>query len=613
MNDYSLWEARGTLLIALPDKHQLNFKIHKDAKTLMEIIEKRFGGNKETKKVQKTLLKKQYENFTCSSSESLDQIHDMLQKLIRQLEILRETLSQEDINLNLKICEAETKSSSSASTSTQNIAFVSSNSINNPISAAASVSVVSAKLPTSALLNVDTLSNAKTGRHLGANRPTSIGFDMSKVECYNCQRKGHFARECRSPKDTRRNGAAEPQRRNVPVETFTSNELVSQCDGVGSYDWSFQVEEEPTNYALMAFTFSSSSSSDNELRDNALVILRYKFKKAEQERDDLKLKLEKFQTSSKNLSQLYQSGDGCHVVPPPYTGTFMPPKSNLVFHNAPNVSDSKDDMDADKDVTLKKVTDIAKEVATDAEIKENEVEPVELQEVVKVVTTAKLITKVVTAASTIITAAALQLTIVAAPTLTTAPIAAKKEKGEKVDNAVMRYQALKRKPQTEAQARKNMMIYLRNMAGFKMDYFKGMKYDDIRLIFEKYFNSNVGFLEKTKEQMEEEDSRALKRIMTNKDDDVCTEATPLTRKVLVVDYKIYTENNKPYYMIIRADGSPQLFLSFLSLLGNFDREDLEVLWQLVKERFASSKRTNFSDDFLLTTLTYMFEKPDVQA
>nr|GEX69457.1 putative ribonuclease H-like domain-containing protein [Tanacetum cinerariifolium] len=70
----------------------------------------------------------------------------------------------------------------------------------------------------------------RTGRNLEANGPTSMGFDMSKVECYNCHRKGHFARECRSPKDTRKNGAAEPQRRNVLVETSTSNALVSQCD-----------------------------------------------------------------------------------------------------------------------------------------------------------------------------------------------------------------------------------------------------------------------------------------------------------------------------------------------------------------------------------------------
>nr|GFD06719.1 hypothetical protein [Tanacetum cinerariifolium] len=89
----------------------------------------------------------------------------------------------------------------------------------------------------------------------------SMGFDMSKVECYNCHRKGHFAKECRSPKDSKKNGATEPQRRSVPVETSTSNALVSQCDGVGSYDWSYQADEEPANYALMAFSSSSSSSN----------------------------------------------------------------------------------------------------------------------------------------------------------------------------------------------------------------------------------------------------------------------------------------------------------------------------------------------------------------
>nr|GFB40537.1 hypothetical protein [Tanacetum cinerariifolium] len=58
-----------------------------------------------------------------------------------------------------------------------------------------------------------------------------MGFDMAKVECYNCHKKGHFARECRSPKDSRRTDVAEPQKRTVPVETLTSNALVSQCDG----------------------------------------------------------------------------------------------------------------------------------------------------------------------------------------------------------------------------------------------------------------------------------------------------------------------------------------------------------------------------------------------
>nr|GEX96110.1 hypothetical protein [Tanacetum cinerariifolium] len=85
--------------MALPDKHQLKFNSHKDAKTLMEAIKNKFGGNTETKKVQKTLLKQQYENFIGSHSESLDQIHDRLQKLVSQLEIHRVSLSQEDVNL----------------------------------------------------------------------------------------------------------------------------------------------------------------------------------------------------------------------------------------------------------------------------------------------------------------------------------------------------------------------------------------------------------------------------------------------------------------------------------------------------------------------------------
>nr|GFB95658.1 hypothetical protein [Tanacetum cinerariifolium] len=155
----------------------------------------------------------------------------------------------------------------------------------------------------------------------------------------------------------------------------------------------------------------------------------------------------------------------------------------------------------------------------------------------------------------------------------------------KEDHAIKRYQVLKRKPQTEAQSRKNMMVYLNNVVGYKIDYFKGMSYDDIRPIFERSFDSNVAFLIKSKEQMDEEDSRVLKRlnetpakkaakrrkldeeeedlkrhlqIVPNEDDDVYTEATPLSRKVPVVDYEIIEMNNKPYYKIIRADGTHQL-------------------------------------------------------
>nr|GEU91987.1 hypothetical protein [Tanacetum cinerariifolium] len=176
---------------------------------------------------------------------------------------------------------------------------------------------------------------------------------------------------------------------------------------------------------------------------------------------------------------------------------------------------------------------------------------------------------------------------------------------------VMRYQALKRKPMTEAQERKNMMIYLKNMAGFKMEFFKGMTYSEIRPIFEKYYNSIQAFLKKGKKEIEEEGSK--RKIVANDDDDVYIEATPLVSKVCVIDYQIHYENNKPYYKIIRVDGTHKLFLRFITLLKNFDREDLETLWKLVKERFESTEPKNFSNDFLLKILKIMFEKPNVEA
>nr|GFB63971.1 hypothetical protein [Tanacetum cinerariifolium]GFB70725.1 hypothetical protein [Tanacetum cinerariifolium] len=163
----------------------------------------------------------------------------------------------------------------------------------------------------------------------------------------------------------------------------------------------------------------------------------------------------------------------------------------------------------------------------------------------------------------------------------------------------MRYQALKRKPVTEAHARKNMMVYLKNMIGFKMDFFKGMNYTEIRPIFEKHFNSIWAF----SEERRKEDRRRGKQEKNS----------PLALKVPVVDYQIYTEHNKPYYQIIKADGTHKLFLSFISLLRNFDIEDLEMMRKIVQERFESSKPKNFSDDFLLNALKIMFEKPNVEA
>nr|GFC29932.1 hypothetical protein [Tanacetum cinerariifolium] len=147
-----------------------------------------------------------------------------------------EDKSLDDLFNSLKIYESEVKHSYSLGTDSQNLAFVSStpaDSTNDSVTAAVNVSAVGTKMSTSTLPNMAMLTMRarkflqKTGRNLGVNGPTSMGFDMEKVECYNYHRKCHFARECRSPKDSRRTAVAEPQRRNVPVETSTSNALVS--------------------------------------------------------------------------------------------------------------------------------------------------------------------------------------------------------------------------------------------------------------------------------------------------------------------------------------------------------------------------------------------------
>nr|GFD49420.1 ribonuclease H-like domain-containing protein [Tanacetum cinerariifolium] len=96
----------------------------------------------------------------------------------------------------------------------------------------------------------------KIGRKLTVNGNETIGFDKSKVECYNYHKSGHYARECRALRN-QDNKHKESTRRSVFVETSASTALVS-CDGLGRYDWSDQAEE-GSNYALMAF---SSSSSD---------------------------------------------------------------------------------------------------------------------------------------------------------------------------------------------------------------------------------------------------------------------------------------------------------------------------------------------------------------
>ncbi|GJZ66431.1 putative ribonuclease H-like domain-containing protein [Tanacetum coccineum] len=307
-------KARSTLMMGIPNEHQLKFNSIKDAKLLLEAVEKRCGGNSATKKTQRNLLKKQYENFTAPSSEILDQTFDRLQKLVSQLKLLDEKLLQEDVNQkllkslspewnthavvwrnktdldtmsmddlynNLKVYEPEVKGMSSSSSSTQNMAFVSTS--NEAVNAAHGVTTASTQVNTTYSINIDNLSDVvicsffasqpnspqlahkdlqqihpddieemdlrwqidmvtmrarrflkNTRRKLTVNGNETIGFDKSKVECYNCHKRGHFARECRAPRN-QDNKNKESSRRSVHVETSTSTALVS-CDGLGGYD-----------------------------------------------------------------------------------------------------------------------------------------------------------------------------------------------------------------------------------------------------------------------------------------------------------------------------------------------------------------------------------------
>ncbi|GJV97400.1 hypothetical protein Tco_1548977 [Tanacetum coccineum] len=92
-------KARGLLLMALPNEHQLTFSQYPDAKSMFTAIETRFGGNTATKKTQITLLKQQYQNFSATSAESLDSIFNRLQKIVSRLAILGVIIAQEDLNL----------------------------------------------------------------------------------------------------------------------------------------------------------------------------------------------------------------------------------------------------------------------------------------------------------------------------------------------------------------------------------------------------------------------------------------------------------------------------------------------------------------------------------
>ncbi|GJU40006.1 ribonuclease H-like domain-containing protein [Tanacetum coccineum] len=272
-------------MMGIPNEYQLKFNSIKDAKKLLEAVEKRFTRNAATRKTQRNLLKQ--------NKSDLD------------------TMSMDDIYNNLKVYEPEVKEMSSSSSSTQNMAFVSSSnnntsSTNEAVNTAHGVSTASTQdlqqIHPDDIEEMDlrwqmamlTMRARRfyenTRRKLTINGNETIGFDKSKVESYNCQKRGHFARECRAPRN-QDNKNKESSRRSVPMEISTSTALVScECPCSNS---------EVSNDSICSKTCLETIESLKSQNDQLLK--------------DLK------------KSELMV------LVPPPYIRNFMPPTPDLSF------------------------------------------------------------------------------------------------------------------------------------------------------------------------------------------------------------------------------------------------------------------------------------------
>nr|GEX77910.1 hypothetical protein [Tanacetum cinerariifolium] len=317
-------KAKSTLMLAIPDEHLLKFHACKDANQL-EIHGKVISQKDPNLKLLRS-LPSAWNNIALIMRNKSDV----------------DTLSMDDLYNNLKVYESEIKSQSSSSLNSHNVAFVSSNntsSTNETVNTTHSVFTASSKDQASTTSYVDDVmfsfffnqSNAlqlenedleqidtddlkeidlkwqvamltirvkrfikKTSRKLDLNGKDAVGFDRTKVKCNNCHRRGHFARECRAPRNWGNRNRDAPTR-NAPVDTSTTNTLVIQ-DGIGGYDWSFRAKEELINFALMAYTSQDKTglgydgqmneSDLNDIHVNESEVPNNLFYSRESNRDD---------------------------------------------------------------------------------------------------------------------------------------------------------------------------------------------------------------------------------------------------------------------------------------------------------------------------------------
>ncbi|GJR26861.1 putative ribonuclease H-like domain-containing protein [Tanacetum coccineum] len=362
-------KAKNTLMMGIPNEHQLKFNSVKDAKLLLEAIEKRFED------VNQKLLRSLSPEWNT---------HDVVWKNKPELE----TMSMDDLYNNLKVYEPEVKGTSSSNTSTQNMAFVSFNnsgSTNEAVNTAHGVSTVSIQVSAVNSTNVDNLSDAviydleemdlrwqmamltirarrflkNTGRKLTVNGNETIGFDKSKVECYNCHKRSDQAEEgptyalmAYSYSNSDSEVSNDSTCSKSCLETVKT--LKSQYDqlhkdfkkselSVIAYKTGLEsVEEKLEVYKANESIYSQDIKVlkfEIECKDIAIRELRKKIEKAQQEKDSIQFNVNKFENASKSLDKLIDSqivdnckkGLGYNAVPPDYTGNCIPPTPDLSF------------------------------------------------------------------------------------------------------------------------------------------------------------------------------------------------------------------------------------------------------------------------------------------
>ncbi|GKC51109.1 ribonuclease H-like domain-containing protein, partial [Tanacetum coccineum] len=263
-------KTRTTLLMALPEDHLAKFHKMTDAKEIWEAIKSRFGGNDESNKMQKYILKQQFEGFSVSNSKGLHKGYDRFQSLLSQLEIHGVGVSTEDANQNHNL----QREGSSSYTDELIYSFFANQSSGPQLDHEDLEQLDEFDLEEMDLKwQVAMISMRmkkfykKTGRKLQFDAKEPVGFDKTKVECYSCHKTGHFARECRSKgnqdsrrRDTWNTGNKDKENGRRSGKQEDSKALVT-LDGEG-VDWTSHSEDEQENYALMA---CSSSGSDTEV------------------------------------------------------------------------------------------------------------------------------------------------------------------------------------------------------------------------------------------------------------------------------------------------------------------------------------------------------------